>query len=137
MHGQSCSPQRIIFIIWFCLYYWHWKEQKNRKKCGNVKNVQAIRVAQWGEQTSEQAQLWPQCPPQSKQTATSGYGLCVNLVELPNRETFQSRKYHPFYHTMKKSKIMGERKWMSHQRAKPQLALIIRKTHFLWTLLWH
>lgn len=43
----------------------------------------------------------------------------------------------PLYHTMKKSKRMGgKEKWMSHQCGKPQLALIMSKTYFLWTLLW-
>lgn len=56
-----------------------------------LRNVQGIHVAKWvytTEQSSEQAQLWPQYPLQSKQTTTSGYGLSVKLAEFSQRETF-------------------------------------------------
>lgn len=63
-------------------------------------------------------------------TTTSGYGLSVKLDEfLPT----------PLYHTVKKGKKIGEggeEEWMNHQFGKPQLVLIMTKTHFLWTLLW-
>lgn len=88
------------------------------------------------EQSGEQAQLWPQYPPQSKQITTSGYGLGVKLAEFFHRVTFLPT---PLYHTVKKGKKIGgggEEEWMNHQFGKPQLVLIMSKTHFLWTRLW-
>lgn len=55
-----------------------------------------------------------------------------SLTEKPSRLPTAT----PLYHTMKKStRIVGKEKWMSHQCGKPQLALIMNKTYFLWTLL--
>lgn len=113
-------------------------EKKNRKKyrevkkrAGNPRGVASVH--NW-------AMRWAgtivATIPSTIQTNNHQYGLSVKLAEFSHRETFLPT---PLYHTVKKSKKIGgggEEEWMNHQFGKPQLVLIMSKTHFLWTLLW-
>lgn len=141
MHGQSRSPQRIIFITGFCLYYRHWGEKKwkenggdIKKRAGHPRGAMSARVRlskavgrhNCGRDTLRNPNKQPPVDMGSLSTWLS------SLTEKPSRLPTAT----PLYHTMKKStRIVGKEKWMSHQCGKPQLALIMNKTYFLWTLL--
>lgn len=140
MHGQPCSPQGIIFITGFCLYYRHWGEKKIERK---VEILKTCRDSTWRDECTRLS------------NAVSRHNCGHNTLRNPNKQppvdmgsvsTWLSSLREkssclptttPLHHTTKKAKGMGEKeKWMSHQCGKPQLALIMSKTYFLWTLLW-
>lgn len=142
MHGEPCSHQRIIFITGFCLYYWHWGGKKKverkveilKKRAGDPRGAlsararlsEAVSRHNCGHTTLHNPNKQPPVDMGSVSTWQSP------LTEKPSRLPPAT----PFYHSMKKSKrIGGKEKWMSHQCGKPQLALIMNKTYFLWTVL--
>lgn len=116
--------------------------EKSRKKGGNIKkNVQGINVAQWVHERG-----WV------KQWAGTLVAVIPSIIQTNNHQwiwawcqlgwVLQQKKPHashpqPLFTTPgeKRKRIGGKEKWMSHQSRKPQLALIMNKTYFLWTLL--